>query len=151
MPTSPRQVEILLVEDNPGDVELTQEAFLSANISSRMHVARDGEEALDFLHARNNFSSNAVRPDLILLDLNMPKKDGCEVLAAIKEDDVLKDIPTIILTSSDAQQDIARCYKLHANAYIVKPSDLLQFIEAVEVVKNFWLCIVKLPCHKPMS
>lgn len=122
----PPAIEILLVEDNPGDIELTQEALLESDLVHRTHVVRDGEEALDFLYRRAAFTE-AVQPDVILLDLNMPRKNGQEVLSVIKEDAALKDIPVLILTGSAAERDIARSYKLRANGYIVKPLDLLQF------------------------
>jgi len=140
----PQPVEILLVEDNAGDIELTQEALHDARIINRTHVARDGDEALDFLYQRGLFA-DAVRPDVILLDLNLPKKDGQEVLAVIKQDKTLKDIPVVILTSSASELDIVKSYKLHCNAYIVKPVDLKQFLKVVETVEDFWLSVVKLP------
>lgn len=139
-----RQMEILLVEDNPGDIELTLEAFQDTKIPNHINVVRDGEEALEFLYQRGSYR-NAVRPDIILLDLNMPRKGGKEVLAIVKEDETLKDIPIIILTSSEAEQDVIASYKLHANAYIVKPMDFSQFQHAMEILKNFWLSVVKLP------
>ncbi len=137
-------MEIFLVEDNPGDIELTQEAFSDTKFPHRIHIARDGEEALDFLYRRGSHAG-AVRPDLLLLDLNMPRKGGKEVLAIIKEDESLKDIPVIVLTSSEAEQDILRSYKLHANAYVVKPVDFPRFVEVVEVVERFWFEAAKLP------
>lgn len=141
---NPQPIDILLVEDNPGDVELTQEAFHEANIATRMHVARDGDEALDFLY-RRGAHAEAVRPDIILLDLNMPGKNGKEVLEIIKQDYALKDIPVIVLTSSEADMDVAKSYSLHANAYIVKPLNLTQFVQVVQAVEMFWLSVVKLP------
>lgn len=144
---NPQPIEILLVEDSPGDVELTQEAFHAAEIANRLHVTRDGNEALEFLWRRGCYES-AVRPDLILLDLNMPGKDGKEVLAIIKEDENLKEIPVIVLTSSEAEMDIAKSYALHANAYIVKPVSLNQFLHVVEAVEMFWLSVVKLPTRQ---
>lgn len=146
-PTAPQPIEILLVEDNAGDIELTREAFQDTKMPTRLHVARDGEEALEFLYRRGRHE-HAVRPDLVLLDLNMPGMDGKEVLATIKNDDGLKEIPVIILTSSEAQMDIAKSYALHANAYIVKPVSLRQFMQVVEAVEMFWLSIVKLPPHQ---
>lgn len=137
-------IEILLVEDNPGDIELTQEAFLTAHIPTDIQVVRDGDEALDYLYRSIQYEK-AKRPDLILLDLNMPGKNGKEVLAIIKKEEALKDIPVIILTSSEAEMDIAKSYELHANAYIVKPSSLQQFQLVVEAVEMFWLSVVKLP------
>lgn len=142
--SSPQPIEILLVEDSPGDVELTQEAFHEAKITNRLHVTRDGEEALEFLYQRGRHE-HAVRPDLVLLDLNMPGKNGKEVLAIIKEDENLKEIPVIVLTSSEAEMDIAKSYQLHANAYIIKPVSLQQFLQIVEAVEMFWLSVVRLP------
>lgn len=139
-----QQIEILLVEDSPGDVELTQEAFLGAKIANRLHVVRDGDEALEFLYQRGRHES-AVRPDLILLDLNMPRKNGKEVLAIIKADETLREIPVIVLTSSEAEMDVAKSYQLHANAYIIKPVSLQQFLQIVEAVEMFWLSVVQLP------
>lgn len=133
-----KTVEILLVEDNPGDVLLTREAFLSANVMHNMHVAKDGEIALDFLRKENGYE-DAVTPDIILLDLNLPKKDGREVLAEIKVIPKLRRIPVIILTSSKAPHDVSQSYDLHANSYIVKPVDPDQFIEIVKAFESFWL------------
>jgi CheY-like chemotaxis protein len=140
-----RPVEILLVEDNPGDVRLTREAFKEAKISNTLHVAYDGAEALDFLHRRNSHA-NAPRPDIILLDLNLPKKDGREVLAELKADTKLRRIPIVVLTTSKAEEDIVRTYDLHANCYIIKPVDFGQFIAVVKSIEGFWLTVVKLPC-----
>ncbi len=137
-------VEILLVEDSPGDVRLTREAFKEGKLANRLHVVADGEEALAFLHRQGAYR-DAVRPDLILLDLNLPKKDGREVLALIKADDALRRIPVVILTTSRAEQDILKAYDLHANCYITKPVDLDQFLLVVKAVEEFWLEIVKLP------
>lgn len=142
--TIPHLIEILLVEDNMGDIELTQEAFQEMKICNQLHIARDGEEALDFLYRRGNYG-DAVRPDIILMDLNMPKKNGKEVLEAIKQDEILKDIPVVMLTSSDAERDIVKSYQLHANAYVVKPVDFQQFMYVMQTVENFWLGVVKLP------
>lgn len=142
--SSPQLIEILLVEDNAGDIELTKDVFHDAKIHNRLHITRNGEEALDFLYQRGKHE-NAARPDLMLLDLNMPGMNGKEVLAIIKEDEALKDIPVIILTSSEAEMDILKSYKLHANAYIVKPLSLNQFLQIVEAVEMFWLSVVKLP------
>jgi CheY-like chemotaxis protein len=141
-----RPVEILLVEDNPGDVRLTREAFKEAKISNALHVACDGAEALDFLYRRNSHA-NAPRPDLILLDLNLPKKDGREVLAEVKADTELRRIPIVVLTTSKAEEDIVRSYDLHANCYITKPVDFDQFVEVVKSIEGFWLTVVKLPCN----
>ena len=139
-----RPAEILLVEDNPGDVVLTKEAFAEAKISNNITVAKDGEEALDYLFKRNGYE-NATTPDLILLDLNMPKKDGREVLAEIKADENLKRVPVVILTSSQSEQDVAKTYDLHANCYVLKPIDLTKFANIVSAVENFWFSVVVLP------
>lgn len=137
-------IEILLVEDNPGDVRLTQEALKENKVLNNLHVAEDGVEAIAFLH-RDGKYVDAVRPDLILLDLNLPRKDGREVLAEIKTDDDLKRIPVVVLTVSGAEEDILKSYNLHANCYITKPIDLNQFINVVRSIESFWLTIVKLP------
>ncbi len=137
-------IEILLVEDNPADVRLTFEALKDGKISNGMHVAKDGVEALDFLFRRGAFAE-VPRPDLILLDLNLPKKDGREVLAEIKADPDLKRIPVVVLTTSGAEDDIIRSYNLHANCYVTKPVDLEQFMEVVRTIEDFWLTIVSLP------
>jgi CheY-like chemotaxis protein len=139
-----RPVEILLVEDNPGDVRLTEEALKEGKIVNRLSVVGDGVEALAFLRREAKYA-NASRPDLILLDLNLPKKDGREVLAEIKADDDLKRIPVVILTISKAEEDILKTYNLHCNCYITKPVDLSQFLTVVKAVEDFWLTIVKLP------
>jgi chemotaxis family two-component system response regulator Rcp1 len=136
--------EILLVEDNPGDVRLTMVALEEAKVLNTLHVAKDGVEAMAFLR-REAENANAPRPDLILLDLNLPRKDGREVLAEIKADDDLKSIPVVVLTTSEAEEDILKSYNLHANCYIVKPVDLDQFIEVVKTLQGFWLMVVKLP------
>jgi chemotaxis family two-component system response regulator Rcp1 len=137
-------IEILLVEDSPGDVRLTQEAFHDANRSIHMHVARDGVEAMAFLK-RQGTHVHAPRPDLILLDLNLPKMDGREVLAHIKQDDGLKTIPTVILTTSEAEVDIVKSYELQANCYLSKPVQLEAFENLVRSINDFWLTKVKLP------
>ncbi len=137
-------IEILLVEDNPGDVRLTREALKDGKIVNNLHVAEDGVDALAFLRREGKYH-NAVRPELILLDLNLPKKDGREVLAEIKADEALKRIPVVILTSSAAEQDIVKSYNLHANCYVTKPVDLDQFINVVKSIEHFWLTVVKLP------
>ena len=139
-----RPVEILLVEDNPGDVRLTREALREGKVRNNLHVAADGVEALHFLRKEGRFA-DAVRPDLILLDLNLPKKDGREVLEDIKSDPDLRYIPVVVLTSSQAEQDILRAYDLHANCYVTKPVDLDQFIHVVHSIEDFWFTIVKLP------
>ncbi|HEY7588750.1 MAG TPA: response regulator [Thermoplasmata archaeon] len=137
-------IEILLVEDNPGDVRLTMEALKDGKVSNRLSVVGDGVEAMAFLRREGKFT-NAPRPHLILLDLNLPKKDGREVLAEAKQDPDLKRIPVVILTTSEADQDILHSYELHANAYITKPVDFEHFIGVVKSVEDFWLTIVKLP------
>ena len=139
-----KQIEILLVEDNPGDVRLTVEALKEAKVKNNLHVASDGVEALLFLRREGRFAE-APQPDLILLDLNLPKKDGREVLAEIKADSDLRRIPVVVLTTSKADEDIIRTYDLHANCYITKPVDLDQFISVVKSIEDFWLTIVKLP------
>ena len=139
-----RPIEILLVEDNAGDVRLIKEALEENKFLNNLHMARDGVEAMKFLHKEGEYA-NAVRPDLILLDLNLPKKDGREVLAEVKVDEDLKRIPVVIMTISKAEEDILKTYNLHANCYITKPIDLDQFIKVVKSVENFWLAIVELP------
>jgi two-component system, chemotaxis family, response regulator Rcp1 len=145
MSTRPsRSIEVLLVEDNPGDVRLTKEALREAKVRNNLHVAPDGVEALAFLRREGRYE-DAVRPDLVLLDLNLPKKDGREVLEEIKGDPTLRNIPVVVLTSSQAEQDIIRAYDLHANCYVTKPVDLDQFITVVKSIEDFWFTIVKLP------
>jgi len=139
-----RLIEILLVEDNAGDVRLTMEALKDAKVQNKLSVARDGIEALAFLRREGAFA-DMPRPDVILLDLNLPKKNGHEVLAEIKADPELKRIPVVILTTSAADADILRSYNLHANAYVSKPVDLDQFLMVVRAIDSFWLSIVKLP------
>jgi CheY-like chemotaxis protein len=141
---SGRPIEILLVEDNPGDVRLTVEGLNEGKVRNNLHVARDGVEALSFLRHEGQFA-DAVRPDLILLDLNLPRKDGREVLADIKSDPELKTIPVVVLTTSRAEQDVLHSYELQANCYITKPVDLEQFITVVKSIEEFWLSIVTLP------
>jgi chemotaxis family two-component system response regulator Rcp1 len=140
----PRMIEILLVEDNPGDVRLIQEALKENKVRNRLHVAKDGVEAVDFLRRKGAFA-DAPRPDLILLDLNLPKRDGREVLSDIKGDPNLKRIPVVVLTTSDDEHDILASYNLHANAYVTKPLDLDQFLKIVRQIEGFWLTVVKLP------
>ena len=142
-----KPIEILLVEDNPADVRLTQEALKEGKVRNNLFVARDGEEALEFLR-RKGPHANATRPDLILLDLNLPRRDGREVLAEIKNDDNLKTIPVVVLTTSSAEQDILRSYNLHANCYITKPVDLEQFVHVIKSIDEFWLTVVRLPKDK---
>ena len=137
-------IEVLLVEDSLGDIRLTQEAFRDANKAIRLHVASDGVEAMAFLR-REGTHGHAPRPDIILLDLNLPKMDGREVLAHIKEHDTLKLIPTVILTTSDAEADIVKCYQLHANCYLKKPVQLDAFESLVKSINDFWLTKVELP------
>ena len=137
-------VEILLVEDNPGDFRLTQEALHEGKVYNNLHWAKDGVEALDFLKQRGKHAK-APRPDIILLDLNLPKKDGREVLQDIKSDDTLKRIPVVVLTTSKAEEDVLRTYNLHANCYVTKPVDLEKFIVVVRSIDIFWLTVVTLP------
>ncbi len=139
-----KPVEILLVEDNPGDVRLTQEVLKEGKMNNNLYVAKDGVDAVTFLRREGEYADSPV-PDLILLDLNLPKKDGREVLAEIKADSDLKHIPVVVLTTSKAEQDIHKAYNLHANCYITKPVDLDQFIQVVKSIEDFWLTIVKLP------
>jgi chemotaxis family two-component system response regulator Rcp1 len=136
--------EVLLVEDSSGDVRLTQEAFRDANRSIHLHVVSDGVEAMAFLR-REEPHTDALRPDLILLDLNLPKMDGREVLALIKQDEGLKTIPTIILTTSEAEADIVKCYQLQANCYLAKPVRFDEFVNLVRIINDFWLTKAKLP------
>lgn len=139
-----RTIEVLLVEDSPGDVRLTREAFRDANPAIQLHVAMDGVEAMAFLHHEDPFA-DVPRPDLILLDLNLPRMDGREVLARIKADSALKTIPTVILTTSEAQADILRSYELQANSYLSKPVQLERFESLVRSINDFWLTKAKLP------
>lgn len=140
-------INILLVEDNPGDIRLTKEVLKEGKIQNNLSVVMDGEEALLFVNKKGKYKT-AVTPDIILLDLNLPKKDGREVLAEIKADSELKLIPVIVLTTSEAEQDIINMYSHHANCYITKPVDFSQFINVVRSIENFWLTIVKLPSSK---
>jgi CheY-like chemotaxis protein len=137
-------VDVLLVEDNPGDVRLTREALREGKVVNNLRVVPDGVEAMKYLRRLPPYE-DAARPDLILLDLNLPRKDGREVLAELKADGALKRIPVVVLTTSRAEDDIARSYDLHANCYIPKPVDLEQFLRAVQVINDFWLTVVKLP------
>ena len=139
-----RAIEILLVEDNPGDVRLTQEALGEAKVRNNLAVAKDGVEALQYLRREPPFG-DATRPDLILLDLNLPRKDGREVLAEIKADPDLRRLPVVVLTTSSAEKDVLESYNLYANCYITKPVDLDQFVRIVSSIEDFWLTIVKLP------
>ncbi len=140
-------IEILLVEDNTGDVRLTQEALKEAKVHNHLTVASDGVEALAILRKQGNYAA-AVTPDIILLDLNLPKMSGTEVLAQIKKDEALKQIPVVIVTSSKAEEDVAKSYNLHANCYVTKPIDLDQFIKMVRSIEDFWFTIVRLPARK---
>ncbi len=142
-----RPIEILLVEDNPADVRLTVEILKETKVRNVITVASDGNEALELLHRTGKYAQ-AARPDLILLDLDLPRKDGKQVLAAIKSDPVLKHIPVVILTSSNAEEDIVKSYNLYANCYVTKPVDLEQFVKVVKSIEDFWLTIVKLPQGK---
>ena len=137
-------IDILLVEDNPGDVRLAEEALKESKVHNNMFVVKDGVEAMEFLRRRGKYA-NVPRPDLILLDLNLPRKSGREVLAEVKTDDSLKRIPVVVLTVSRDEQDILRAYDLHANCYITKPIDFEQFIKITKTIEEFWLTIVRLP------
>jgi CheY-like chemotaxis protein len=139
-----RPVEILLVEDNPGDERLTREALKEGKVYSNLHWVKDGVEAMEFLRRQGKYAS-VPRPDIILLDLNLPKKDGREVLHDIKNDDALKRIPVVVLTTSKAEEDVLRTYNLHANCYVTKPVDLEKFIVVVKSIDVFWLTVVTLP------
>jgi chemotaxis family two-component system response regulator Rcp1 len=142
--SGPQAIQVLLVEDSPGDIRLTQEALKDAKIHINLHVVRDGEQAMSFLMREGEYA-NAPRPDLILLDLNLPKKDGREVLQEIKESPTLKIIPVVILTTSAAEADILRSYLLHANCYITKPVSLDGFLTVVKSIEDFWMSVVRLP------
>ena len=139
-----RPIEILLVEDNPGDVRLTIEALKEGKMSNNLHVVSDGVEAMAWLHRAGKYAE-APRPDIVLLDLNLPKKDGREVLVEIKTDRELKRIPVVILTTSSAEEDIMKAYDFNANCYITKPVDLEQFLAVVKSIEKFWLTVVRLP------
>ena len=144
MMTDVRPIDILLVEDDPGDELITREAFEHNKIKNNLHVARDGEQGLDFLYRRGEYS-DAPRPDLILLDLNLPKYDGRQLLEQIKSDADLCHIPVVVLTTSSAEEDVLRSYKLHANAYVTKPVDVDQFMSAVRQIDEFFVQVVRLP------
>lgn len=137
-------IEILLVEDNEGDIDLTKEALLESKLKNQLEVVRDGEEAIAFLRKQGKYN-DATTPDLVLLDLNLPKKDGREVLAEIKADPILRRIPVVVLTTSEAEEDILKVYDNHANCYIKKPVDFNKFVNVVKKIEDFWLSIVKLP------
>jgi two-component system, chemotaxis family, response regulator Rcp1 len=145
--TDLRPIEILLIEDNPGDVDLTKEALQEAKVRNRLHVVDDGAKAVDFLYKRGAYA-DVPRPDIILLDLNLPKKDGRQVLEEVKADPQIAEIPVVILTTSQAEEDIIRSYQLHANCYITKPVDFKQFMHVVKSIEEFWLTVVKLPSKK---
>jgi CheY-like chemotaxis protein len=139
-----RPVEILLAEDNPGDVKLTEKALEKGNVLNNLHVVNDGVEAMAFLRQVGEYES-VPRPDLLLLDLNMPKKDGQTVLKEMKSDDALRRIPVVVLTSSEAEEDIVESYDLHANAYLTKPVDFDGFVDIISTIEDFWLSVVKRP------
>jgi CheY-like chemotaxis protein len=141
---SVQAIDILLVEDNPGDVRLTQEALKEAKVANRLHLARDGVEAVDFLR-QSGEADGRPRPDLVLLDLNLPRMSGREVLETIKSDPDLKRIPVVVLTTSQDEADVLHAYELHANCYITKPVDLNQFMTVVRTIEDFWLTVVRLP------
>lgn len=143
--TDMKIIEILLIEDNPMDALITREALKDAKVANSLNVVEDGEEAMEFLHRKGHYS-DAPHPDLIMLDLNLPKKDGREVLKEIKEDPRLKHIPIVILTTSRAEEDILKSYQLHANCFITKPVDLEQFTSVIRSIEDFWFTIVRLPC-----
>ncbi len=142
-----RPIEILLVEDSPSDTDLTVAALAVAKVCNRLNVVEDGVQAMEFLHRQGGYTS-APRPDLILLDLNLPRKDGREVLAEIKADEKLRSIPVVVLTTSQAEKDVLRAYALQASCYITKPVDFQQFLEVIKAVEGFWLSVVKLPPEK---
>ena len=142
--TEARPIEILLVEDSPSDAEFTIEALKEAKMRNHLSLVEDGVQAMEFLHRQGQFTQ-APRPDLIMLDLNLPRKDGREVLAELKADDHLKMIPVVVLTTSRAEEDVLRAYQLHANCYITKPVDFQQFLSVVRSIESFWLFVVTLP------
>ena len=142
-----RPIEILLVEDSPSDTDLTIAALAQAKVCNRLSVVEDGVQAMEFLHRQGSYAQ-APRPDVILLDLNLPRKDGREVLKEIKADDNLKAIPVVVLTTSQAEKDVLQAYALHANCYVTKPVGFQQFLEVVKAVEGFWLTVVKLPPEK---
>ena len=146
MTPAPAPIDILLVEDDPGDVLMTREAFEHHKIRNALHVVSDGVEALEFLNREGSFGA-APRPGLILLDLNLPRKDGRELLGEIKRDPGLRTIPVVVLTTSEAEEDILRSYELHANAYVTKPVDFERFLEVVRQIDEFFVTVVKLPRH----
>lgn len=139
-----KPIDILIVEDNPGDARLIKEVINGNKIQCQLHLVKDGVEAMNFLNRKEEFTGSP-RPDLIFLDLNLPKKDGREVLAEIKTDDNLKQIPVVVMTTSQAEEDILKSYSLHANCYVTKPLDLDQFVNVVKSIEDFWFSLVKLP------
>jgi CheY-like chemotaxis protein len=139
-----RQIEVLLVEDDPGDVLMTREAFEDYKVTNQLHVVQDGADAMAFLRREGEYA-DAPRPDLVLLDLNLPRMDGREVLQAIKSDPTLASIPVVVLTTSEAEEDVLRSYSLHANAYVTKPVDFERFIEVVRQIDDFFVTVVRLP------
>lgn len=141
-----RPIDVLLVEDDPGDVTLTREAFADNKLRNQLYVVNDGESALEFLRKQGEFS-DVPTPDLVLLDLNLPRMDGREVLAVLKEDETLRTIPVVVLTTSEAEEDIVRSYALHANAYVTKPVDFERFIRVVRQIDDFFVTVVRLPRH----
>jgi CheY-like chemotaxis protein len=143
-PLPGRQIEVLLVEDDPGDVLMTKEAFEDYKLKNQLHVVNDGAEAMDFLRQQGQYA-DAPRPDLVLLDLNLPRMDGREVLQAIKSDPELASIPVVVLTTSEAEEDVLRSYSLHANAYVTKPVDFERFIQVVRQIDEFFVTVVRLP------
>ena len=147
MPINSRAIEILLVEDNPGDVNLTRIALADREINVHLSVVADGVEAMNFLHRRGEYHQS-IHPDLILLDWNLPRKDGREVLLEIKADERLQRIPVVVLTTSQAEEDILKAYNLHANCYITKPVDFNQFVQIVQSIEDFWFTIVQLPSEQ---
>lgn len=143
-PQPARQIEVLLVEDDPGDVLMTKEAFEDYKVKNQLHVVNDGAEAMAFLRGEGEYA-DSPRPDLVLLDLNLPRMDGREVLQAIKSDAELASIPVVVLTTSEAEEDVLRSYSLHANAYVTKPVDFERFIEVVRQIDDFFVSVVRLP------
>jgi len=139
-----KQIDILVVEDNPGDARLIMEVLKSNKIYNSLHVVKDGVEAMDFLNQNGEYAE-MPRPDLIFLDLNLPRMDGREVLAKLKSDDIFKHIPVVVMTMSQSEEDILKSYNLHANCYVTKPIDLDQFVKVVESIEDFWFSLVKLP------
>ena len=146
-PSMGRPIEILLVEDSPSDTDLTVEALAAAKIRNRLSIVEDGVQAMEFLRRQGSYAQ-APRPDLILLDLNLPRKDGRQVLEEVRSDGNLTSIPVVVLTASQAEKDILKAYALHANCYITKPVDFQQFLEVVKAIEDFWLTVVKLPPEK---